>query len=153
VDITAAGSALVGTGQFETDRARFLGRGRTPANPVALDHGSALSGTTGPVLDPIFSLRHRIRLKPGGSAVISLATAVTGSRSEARALADQYREPSAASRVFELAWAHSQVEHRHSDHFGEDSHLYQRLASHVIFAGSALRGDRPALALALRRLR
>ena len=29
VDITAAGSTLVGTGQYETDRARFLGRGRT----------------------------------------------------------------------------------------------------------------------------
>ncbi len=56
VDITAAGSALVGTGQYETDRSRFLGRGRTPANPAALDYGSTLSGTTGPVLDPIFSL-------------------------------------------------------------------------------------------------
>ena len=146
VDITAAGSALVGTGQYETDRSRFLGRGRTLANPAALDHGSVLSGTTGPVLDPVFCLRHRIRLKPGGSAVIALATAVAGSRSEALALADQYREASASSRVFELAWAHSQVEHRHSDRFGEDSHLFQRLASHVIFAGSALRADRAVLA-------
>ena len=78
--------------------------------------------------------------------MIALATAVAGSRSEALALADQYREASAASRVFELAWAHSQVEHRHSDRFGEDSHLFQRLASHVIFAGSALRADRAVLA-------
>jgi cyclic beta-1,2-glucan synthetase len=146
VEKSAAGSALVGTGQYETDRCRFLGRGRTPANPAALDHGATLSGTTGLVLDPVFCLRHRVRLKPGASAVIALATAVTGSRSEALALADQYREPSAAARVFELAWAHSQVEHRHSDRFGEDSHLYQRLASHVIFAGSALRADRAALA-------
>ena len=146
VDITAAGSALVGAGQFETDRARFLGRGRTVANPAALDYGSVLSGTTGPVLDPIFCLRNRIRLKPGGSAVIALATAVAGSRAEALALADQYREPTASSRVFELAWAHSQVEHRHNNRVGEDSHLFQRLASHVIFAGSALRGDRTVLA-------
>ena len=78
--------------------------------------------------------------------MIALATAVAGSRSEALALADQYREASAASRVFELAWAHSQVEHRHSDRFGEDAHLFQRLASHVIFAGSALRADRAVLA-------
>ena len=34
-------------------------------------------------------------------------------RDEALALADQYREPSAVARAFELAWAHSQVEHRH----------------------------------------
>ena len=48
--------------------------------------------------------------------------------------------------MFELAWAHSQVEHRHSDRFGESAHLFQRLASHIIFAGSALRADRPVLA-------
>jgi cyclic beta-1,2-glucan synthetase len=142
----ASGTTLVGPGQYETDRARFLGRGRTVANPAALDHGATLSGTTGLVLDPVFCLRYRIRLKPGGSAMIALATAVTGSRPDALALADQYRESSAAARVFELAWAHSQVEHRHNDRYGEDSHVFQRLASHVIFAGSALRAERSVLA-------
>ena len=43
----------------------FSGRGRSPARPLALD-GRALSGTTGIVLDPIVSLRQRIRLPPGG---------------------------------------------------------------------------------------
>ena len=37
----------VGDLQYETDRGRFLGRGRTPADPAALDPGAALSGTTG----------------------------------------------------------------------------------------------------------
>ena len=60
--------------QFETDRMRFLGRGRTPANPAALEPGTTLSGTTGPVLDPVFSLRQRVRLAAGASAAF-LATA------------------------------------------------------------------------------
>ena len=47
--------------------------------------------------------------------------------------------------MFELAWAHSQIEHRHDDRQGADAHLFQRLASHVIFAGSALRPDRSIL--------
>ena len=51
--------------EYETDRMRFLGRGRTPANPAALDSGSRLSRTTGPVLDPIFSLRRRVGLEAG----------------------------------------------------------------------------------------
>ena len=51
--------------EYETDRMRFLGRGRTPANPAALDSGSRLSRTTGPVLDPIFSLRRRVSLEAG----------------------------------------------------------------------------------------
>jgi cyclic beta-1,2-glucan synthetase len=55
------GPRLGGAVEWETDRARFLGRGRSPANPIALD-GRALSGTTGAVLDPIGALRERIRL-------------------------------------------------------------------------------------------
>ena len=51
--------------EYETDRLRFLGRGRTPANPAALDSGSRLSRTTGPVLDPIFGLRRRVDLDAG----------------------------------------------------------------------------------------
>ena len=53
-----------GATEWETDRARFVGRGRTPVNPVALD-GRALSGTTGAVLDPVASLRERVHLSPG----------------------------------------------------------------------------------------
>src|SRR3989304_4571958 len=47
--------------EWESDRSRFLGRGRGPDNPIALD-GRALSGTAGAVLDPIVSLRTRIPL-------------------------------------------------------------------------------------------
>ncbi len=146
VDTAAPGGSTVGEIQHETDRLLFLGRGRTPANPAALEAGSVLSGTTGPVLDPIFSLRLRVRLEARGSAVIALATGVAGSRALALALADQYRGAAAASRAFELAWAHNQVEHRHGERAGENSHLFQRLASHLLFSGSALRADPSVLA-------
>ena len=43
--------------QYETNRERFLGRGNTPAAPAGLRRD--LSGSVGPVLDPIFSLRCR----------------------------------------------------------------------------------------------
>ena len=60
------GPRLGGAVEWETDRARFVGRGRSPASPIALD-GRALSGTTGAVLDPIAALRERIRLAPGAA--------------------------------------------------------------------------------------
>ena len=64
---TIGGDAKV---EWETDRMRFLGRGRTTARPQALDvsAGGALSGTTGPVLDPIFSLRSALTLTSGATA-------------------------------------------------------------------------------------
>jgi cyclic beta-1,2-glucan synthetase len=146
VDDSATGVEPVGDTQYETDRARFLGRGRTPANPVAMEAGAVLSGTVGPVLDPVLSLRRRFRLEPGGSVVVALTTAFAESRGEAMAMADQFREPGAVSRAFELAWAHSQVEHRHHDRSGADAHLFQRLASHILFAGGSLRAEPAVLA-------
>jgi cyclic beta-1,2-glucan synthetase len=57
---TAAGGA-----QFETNRKRFIGRGRNAARPRALDPGAKLIGEEGPVLDPIGSLRTTVSLAPG----------------------------------------------------------------------------------------
>ena len=77
--------------EWETDRARFLGRGRSPADPQALD-GRALSGTTGVVLDPIVSLRQRIRLPPGATVRLSFATGMAADRETVEALARKYHE-------------------------------------------------------------
>ena len=128
-----------GPTEFETDRARFLGRGRGADNPAALEPHVSLSGATGPVLDPIFSLRRRVRIDPGTAANLAFTTAVAPGRDEALALADQYDHFHGVTRAFELAWAHSQVELRHLHVSTEELHLYQRMAAHVIFAGVALR--------------
>src|SRR5437667_11568833 len=48
--------------EFETDRAQFLGRGRTPENPEAISR--SLTNRIGAVLDPIFSMRRRVTILP-----------------------------------------------------------------------------------------
>ena len=146
VHVAASDSLPTTPTQFETDRARFLGRGRSPADPAAMDPGETLSGTTGAVLDPVFSIRRRVRIEPGASAVVAFTTAVADTREEALTLADHYRETSAVARAFELAWAHTQVEHRHRNWSAQDAHLFQRLASHVLYASSTLRADTAVLA-------
>ncbi len=55
---------------YETDRMRFIGRGRTTARPQSLDAGAELSGTTGAVLDPIFALRAEVNLAPDASTEV-----------------------------------------------------------------------------------
>jgi cyclic beta-1,2-glucan synthetase len=72
---------------FETDRARFLGRGRSLARPAALAPHARLSGTAGNVLDPIASWRRALRLAPGASAELLCVLAVAPEEDEARALA------------------------------------------------------------------
>jgi cyclic beta-1,2-glucan synthetase len=140
VHVLAAEAGVPGSVTFETDRARFLGRRRSPADPAALERGAPeLSGNTGPVLDPVFCLRRRVRLAPGGRAVLAFSTGVAVTREEALALADQYHTLYAVARAFELAWAHSRVELRHLNLRVEDAHLYQRLAGHVLLPGPVLR--------------
>jgi cyclic beta-1,2-glucan synthetase len=67
---------------FETNRLRFIGRGRTLARPLALEPGVALSGETGPVLDPIASLRSRVSLEPGARREVAFVLGGARSRAE-----------------------------------------------------------------------
>ena len=131
--------------EWETDRARFIGRGRSIANPIALD-GRPLSGSTGFVLDPILSLRQRIRLPPGESVKICLAFGIAGDREGAMALAQTYRDPSATSRAFALASAHSHGLRRHMDISNDDAVLFERLASRVLGGDGSLRAPANELA-------
>ncbi|MGE3316867.1 MAG: hypothetical protein AB7O26_17260 [Planctomycetaceae bacterium] len=136
--------------EFETDRAKFLGRGRTPRSPLSMLPGTKLSGTVGPVIDPVFSLRSQLRIEPDATASLAFITAFASTREEAIALADQYHDPRGVQRTFELAWAHSQIELRHLHISPPTAQLFQRVASAVLFPEPALRA--PAAVLASNRL-
>ncbi|HEV2764495.1 MAG TPA: glucoamylase family protein, partial [Pyrinomonadaceae bacterium] len=137
----------IGATQFETDRSRFLGRGRTPAEPAAVTEDRPLSNTTGPVLDPVFSLRQHVRLRAGETAHVSFTTGVAKTREEALALASKYRDPSIFERESRLAWTRSQVEMRHLNIDAEEAHLFQRLAGRILFSDPSLRPRPHVLAL------
>src|SRR6185503_6730234 len=96
---------LGGAVEWETDRARFIGRGRSTANPLAME-GRALSGTTGAVLDPVAALRDRVRLAPGAVARVTFATGVAADRESALTLVRKYRDGQIASRAFSMAFTH-----------------------------------------------
>ncbi len=131
--------------EWETDRARFLGRGRSPARPQALD-GRALSGTTGVVLDPIVSLRQRIRLPPGATVRLCFATGMASDRETAEALARKYHDPSAAARTFALAMTHAESGLRHLGISADEAMLFERLASRVLGTDGSLRARPDAIA-------
>lgn len=57
--------------EHETDRAAFIGRGRTRAAPAAMQCAGVLGRTAGSVLDPLFSVRRAVTLQPGASASLT----------------------------------------------------------------------------------
>ncbi|HYQ90322.1 MAG TPA: glucoamylase family protein, partial [Candidatus Binatia bacterium] len=123
--------------EWETDRMRFLGRGRGPDDPIALD-GRPLSGTTGATLDPILSLRQRIRLAPGGFARLAFATGMASDRDAAIALCMKYADPTSAPRTFALAATQLSISLRHLGISIDEAQLFERLASRVLYADRSL---------------
>jgi cyclic beta-1,2-glucan synthetase len=129
----------VGPVQYETDRARFLGRGRTLRSALSVVDGQPLAGTLGAVLDPIFSLRCRVRIPPGATARVAFWTLVAPSRNEVLDLADKHHDAAAFQRAVTLAWTLAQVELHHLGVGPDEAQLFQRLANHVLFSDPSLR--------------
>ncbi len=147
IHVVVAEGDLVGTVQYETDRGRFLGRGRTASNPIAVMEERPLSNTTGAVLDPVFSLRRRVRIQPNQTVRCTFSTAVARSREEAMALADKYHDPNIFERELRLSWTKAQVQMSHLKIDSEEAHLFQRLAARVVYSDPSLRPRPHVLAL------
>jgi cyclic beta-1,2-glucan synthetase len=131
------GKAL-GRPQFETDRARFLGRCHTVHDPIAMGAGR-LSNTVGTVLDPIFALRRRVQVPPGATVHIAFWTMLAQTRTELLDMVDKHRDRTAFGRAATLAWTQAQVQLHHLGITTGEASLFQRLAGHVIYAGPSLR--------------
>jgi len=129
----------IGKPQFETDRARFLGRGSGVRRPIAVIDGRPLSNTVGTVLDPVFALRRRIRIEPGEVVRVAFWTVVASSRGALLDLVDKHRDTTAFERAATLAWTQAQVQLRHLDIDPGEAALFQRVAGHLLYAAPTLR--------------
>ncbi len=135
----------VGPLQFETDRARFVGRGVDLRNAVSIVDARPLSDTVGTVLDPVLALRHRVKIAPGETARIAFWLGVATSRAEVLALVGKYRDGAAFERVKALARTHAEAQLRDLGLESEEAELFQRLANRVLYADSSLRTSRGIL--------
>ncbi len=143
-DVWAAHHAVIegesiGKPEVETDRARFIGRGRDIRSPIALMDGRRLSNTVGTVLDPVFALRYRLRVPAGATVRIAFWTDIADSRESALALVDKHRETNGFARATTLAWTQAQIQLRHLGMDAAEASLFQRLAGHVLFADASMR--------------
>ncbi len=131
--------------QRETDRAVFLGRGNTAASPDGLRQ--ELSGSTGAVLDPIFSLRCSLDLEARDRVEITFITLTAASRENLLALVEKYKRPESIARAFQMAWTRAQLEFRYLGIDPSAAHRFQELASHLIYPNARLRPPSDRLAL------
>jgi len=135
----------VGEQEIETDRGRFLGRGREIRTPIAVMDGRPLSNTAGTVLDPVFALRRRVRVPPGRIVRVAFWTVVASSRSDVLDLADKHHDSTAFDRAATLAWTQAQVQLSHLGVSADEASLFQRLAGAVLYADPSLRSSSEAI--------
>ncbi len=136
--LTIQGDALGGI-QYETDRFKFIGRGRDVSNPHALEPSKPLSNSVGAVLDPIMGMRYMIRIEPGKTARLNLVLTVDESREGVLEMAAKYSNQDIIPEEFNLAATRSRVEARYLNLKTSEIEFYQELISHILFMSPAQR--------------
>ncbi len=125
---------------YETDRSKFIGRGRSVHNPVVMD-GQPLTSSQGSVLDPVMSIQYTVSIPPGESITIDMITGIAPTMEGCQWLIDKYQDRHMRDRAFELSWTHSQVVLRQIGATEADAQLFGKLASSVIYHNSGLRAS------------
>ncbi|ROM89664.1 glycosyl transferase [Pseudomonas brassicacearum] len=136
---------LIADTQYESDRVRFLGRNRSVREALAITGHRALSNSQGTVLDPIFSLRQRLRVGPGKVARVAFWTVIASSREALLDLIDKHHERNAFERAKTLAWTQAQVQLRDLGINSEEAADFQRLAAPILYADPRFRASAPAI--------
>ncbi len=137
--LSVANGESVGKPEFETDRARLLGRGHGVNAPIAMLDARPLTNSIGAVLDPIFALRRRVKVAPGATVRVAFWTMAAGTRAALLDHIDKHHDSAAYERATTLAWTQAQVQLHHLGVKPGEAGLFQRLASHVIYASPAMR--------------
>jgi cyclic beta-1,2-glucan synthetase len=132
-------TGATGEVEYETDRSRFLGRTNNPSTAGALRH--KLSGSTGAVLDPIFSLRCRATLAPRQRIELTFVTLAAASREALLTLIAKYQQPESVAQAFELVWTRAQLQFRYLGIGSGTAHRYQELASHLLYPNARMRPE------------
>jgi cyclic beta-1,2-glucan synthetase len=117
--------------EFETDRAKFIGRGYSLQNPKSMN--SRLRGLVGSVVDPAFIMRRRIHLHPKETVNVFIVTGAAESHEKVLDIIKQLGSPHKAERTFHMAWVRSQIDLRHRHLTQEQATAAQMLAGRLLF--------------------
>jgi cyclic beta-1,2-glucan synthetase len=132
------GEAIGGL-QFETDRARFLGRGHDVRNAASIMDARPLSNSVGTVLDPVLALRRRVRIEPGETIRTAFWTGVGASRAQALSLVDKLGSEAAFQRTKTLSRTRAEVRLRDLNISAGEAELFQELAERILYPDASLR--------------
>ena len=124
--------------QAETDRRKFIGRGRTLATAAAFDAGARLSGDAGFTLDPIMSLRRTVTVHAGKQVSLIFWTVAAPTEAELELAVAELSHSERFTHEAMNAWTRSQVQLRDIGMSPNEATVFQRLARYLIYADGDL---------------
>ncbi|WP_160683724.1 glucoamylase family protein [Clostridium sp. C2-6-12] len=127
---------LEGPITYETSRINFIGRNRELKSPVVMDNDKSLSNTVGTVLDPIMSLRARIRLEPNSKKEIYFLTGISDSKEQIIELCRQNNDFAKLNKVFKNYSISTQLELKNLGIRSGKANSFQSAASEIFFLTS-----------------
>ncbi len=142
--VTDSGEITVVRPRLETDRGKFLGRGRSARHPAALEAG--LLPGIGNSLDPIYSISQGVYLPPHTTLSFAFLTAAARSAESSTALIESYSALSAIQAAREKARVLAEVELAELDISTPLLKDFQTLLSLLVFPSHALRASPERLA-------
>ncbi len=122
---------------YETSREKFIGRLRSLSNPQSL-HQQWTDVVHAPI-DPVFAFRCQIELAPDQTIHFAYTTVASKDKQQLSRQLTLYADFRAVLQTFELSWAHFQAELKGRRLDAKQSHLYQRMASYLLFPSNAIR--------------
>ncbi|WP_205737645.1 GH36-type glycosyl hydrolase domain-containing protein [Granulosicoccus antarcticus] len=127
--------------EAETDRRRFIGRGRRLDIAAAFDKDAVFTAGSEFTLDPVFALRRTIRIPAGKQTSMIFWTLAAPSGAQLETGIARLQHPECFEREAMHAWTRSQVQLRYVGMSPEEAIVFQTLASHLIFSQSILGPD------------
>lgn len=139
-------SGAIREAEAETDRRVFIGRGRSIRRPAAFDRDAKFTGSQGCVMDPIASIRCRVRVPARKKVDLIFWTFAAETKDMLKGNIEHYRQPNVFQREFSMSWTRSQVSLYQIGIKPSEAVDYQKFATSLIYPDRTWRLPPEALA-------
>ena len=117
--------------EFETDKYKFIGRSRNVSNPKAIS--LPLTNSQGSVIEPVMSIRRRVKIEPQKTAVFAYITGYTEEKNEAIEISKKYQEINNIERAFGLSYIRNYMERKYLSIKPYDIECFDKMIPHIIY--------------------
>ena len=132
VDPAESGMGNTELVQYETSRIKFLGRGGSIRHAHVIDNHRTLSNTVGTTLDPIMSMRRRLRIPAGEAASAFIITGFAKAKEQLFQLVEQYRNAVDIEDAFKKASVFNNMRTGMSLLKGSQMRLYNDISKYIL---------------------